>query len=71
MIARYYKAFTLVELIIVIAVLAILVAISAAGMTQSLQGARDSGRETNITAITDALEKYYTQKMVSTQTAVK
>jgi len=59
MIARYYKAFTLVELIIVIAVLAILVAISAAGMTQSLQGARDSGRETNITAITDALEKYY------------
>jgi len=53
------KAFTLVEIVIVIAVIGILATIAILGLTQYQADGRDARRLTSATTIVDALEKYY------------
>ena len=53
------KGFTLIEIVIVVVVMLILAAVSAAGMGVYLRDARDGQRESKITLLTNALEKYY------------
>ncbi|MES2631032.1 MAG: prepilin-type N-terminal cleavage/methylation domain-containing protein [Patescibacteria group bacterium] len=55
------SGFTLVELIIVIAVIAILATISIIGLTRYQEDGRDARRNTSVTVIAEALEKYYDQ----------
>ncbi|MDB5161763.1 MAG: ral secretion pathway protein [Candidatus Saccharibacteria bacterium] len=53
--------FTLVELIIVIAVIGILATITIVGLSRYQSDARDAQRASSITVIAEALEKYYDQ----------
>lgn len=53
------NAFTLVEMLVVITVIAILSSIAVATFEGSRQDARNSTRAGNITIISEALEKYY------------
>ncbi len=53
------KAFTLVEVLVVITVIAILLGVSIFVSTKYQQTARDSEREAKATVLTTALEKYY------------
>lgn len=53
------EGFTLIELIVVMAILAILMAIGAGAFTSSLKKGRDSTRKANLRAITNALDMYY------------
>lgn len=55
--------FTLIELIVVMAILAILMAIGAGSFTSSMKKGRDSTRKANLRAITNALEMYYNDKV--------
>ncbi len=56
---KRYRGFTLVELLIVIAVIGILTTISVIGYNRYQANARDSERIASSTSITEALEKYY------------
>lgn len=56
---RWYKGFTLTEVIVIVAVLGILATITAVGFTKYQQDARDARRISSITAIAEALEKYH------------
>ncbi len=56
------QGFTLIELIVVMAILAILMAIGAGAFTSSLKKGRDTTRKGNLRAITNALEMYYNDK---------
>jgi type II secretion system protein G len=51
--------FTLIELMVVMAILAILLAIGAGAFTSSMKKGRDSTRKGNLRAITNALELYF------------
>lgn len=55
------SAFTIVELLVVMSVIAILSTISVFVYNSIQQDARDSARKANVTVISDALEKYYDQ----------
>lgn len=54
--------FTLIELMVVMAILAILLGIGAGAFTSSLKKGRDTTRKANLRAITNALELYYNDK---------
>lgn len=55
------NAFTLVELIIVIAIIGILATIAVIAFSPIQQSARDSQRSSKVTTLSEALEKYYSQ----------
>lgn len=56
------NAFTLIELIVVMAILAILMAIGTGAFTASMKKGRDNTRKANLRAITNALELYNMDK---------
>jgi len=56
---RHFKAFTIVELLIVIAIIGILATIAAVGFSRYQAEARDAQRASKTTAIAESLEKYY------------
>ena len=56
------RGFTLVEVIVIIIVIAILATITTLGLNRYLEDGRDNRRNANVTAISEALEKYYDQK---------
>ncbi len=60
-IRRITSGFTLVEVLIVVAIIGILATISIIGYSKIQAGARDTQRSTSITATAEALEKYYDQ----------
>lgn len=53
------RAFTIVEIVIVIAVMAILSSIAALAYNTVREDARDATRQGNVAIIAEALEKYY------------
>ena len=53
------KGFTLIELIVVIAVIGILAGISIVGFSRYQADTRDARRSSSVTSISEALEKYY------------
>lgn len=53
------KGFTLLELLIVIAIIGILVSISVASFSLAQKQSRDQRRKTDVKAIQDAWEQYY------------
>lgn len=55
------RGFTLVELVVVIAVIGILAAITLIGFSRYQADGRDARRASSVSAITEALEKYYDQ----------
>lgn len=55
----YRRAFTIVELVVVISVIAILSAITVVGIARYQADGRDAQRVANVTSIAEALEKYY------------
>lgn len=56
------SGFTLIELIIVMAILAVLASIGVSAFTTTQKKSRDSGRKANLKAIATALEYYYNDK---------
>lgn len=65
------KGFTLIELLIVIAVLGVLamLVIVAIDPIQQLARARDSGRKTTVSQLSNAAQAYYTSRQASYPTA--
>ncbi len=57
--SRLPKGFTLVELVVVIAVIGILAGISIVGFSRYQADTRDARRSSSVISITEALEKYY------------
>src|SRR3989344_2717562 len=53
------KGFTLMELLIVIAIIGILISISAAAYSTAQKRSRDSRRQGDLKAMQNALEQYY------------
>ncbi len=56
------KGFTLVEITIVVAVIIILIVVIQGGISRAMSQSRDHQRESNVTAISEALETYYQKK---------
>ena len=56
---RVKRGFTLVELIVVMAVIAILATITVVGLGRYQADTRDARRASSVTVLTEALEKYY------------
>ena len=56
---RHSKAFTIVELLIVIAIIGILATVAVVGFSGYQADARDAQRSSKTTVIAEALEKYY------------
>lgn len=59
---RFTKAFTLVELLVVITLLAILWTIAFVVFNNNIAESRDAGRNSDLTEINNALELYFTQE---------
>ena len=59
LVRRAANGFTLIELIVVIAVIGILASITVLGFTRFQQDGRDAQRLSSVTAISEALEKYF------------
>ncbi|OXT07665.1 prepilin-type cleavage/methylation domain-containing protein [Thermoanaerobacterium thermosaccharolyticum] len=55
------KGFTLIELIVVIAILGILAAIAVPRVTTSLSNAKASANKASLKIIQDAIERYYVE----------
>ena len=53
------KAFTLIELMVVVAVIAILAALAVSNFSSAIKRARNAGRQSDITAVAKALETCY------------
>jgi prepilin-type N-terminal cleavage/methylation domain-containing protein len=53
------KGFTIIELVVVIVIIAILSTISIVGFNVIQQGARNTQRSSEVSAVAEALEKYY------------
>lgn len=53
------RGFTLIEVLITVAVIGILVGITAPLISGSMAGSRDKQRSSRVTALSEALEKYY------------
>lgn len=56
---RSQNGFTIVEITIVVVVIAIIIAITTVVLSSNLARARDNARESDVTTIMAALEKYY------------
>ncbi len=56
---RFERAFTLLEMLIVIAIFSILVGMGTVSYSTSQKKARDAKRKTDLRAIQNALEQYY------------
>ncbi|WP_028991949.1 competence type IV pilus major pilin ComGC [Thermoanaerobacter thermocopriae] len=56
------RGFTLIELIVVIAILGILAAIAVPRVTTSLSNAKTNADEANIKILQNAVERYYVEK---------
>jgi Tfp pilus assembly protein PilE len=56
---EYYSAFTVVELLIIITVIALLATLTTIVLRQYLTKSNDGIRESNVTVLSEALEKYY------------
>ena len=59
--ARRANGFTLIELIVVIAVIGILAAITVFGFTRFQEDGRDAQRSSSVSAIVESLEKYFNE----------
>ncbi|MDQ5932021.1 MAG: Prepilin-type N-terminal cleavage/methylation protein [Patescibacteria group bacterium] len=59
---KSHKAFTLVEVVVVLAVISVLVGVGAVTSTKYQQDARDSQRSSKANIIATSLEKYYSEK---------
>lgn len=64
------KAFTLIELIIVIVILGVLAALISANFISALQKGRDSKRKSDIRAIAQATELYYEENKLYPDTTL-
>ena len=53
------KAFTLLEMLVVIGIIAVLVAVGVASYTTAQKKARDAKRKTDLKAIQNSFEQYY------------
>jgi type II secretion system protein G len=58
---KFAQAFTLIELLVVISIIAILMAVATVSYLNAQQKGRDNKRKTDLKAIQQALEIYYTQ----------
>lgn len=56
------KAFTLLELLVVIGIIAILTSLVAVSYTNAQKSSRDSRRRQDLVTLQNAMEQYYTQK---------
>jgi prepilin-type N-terminal cleavage/methylation domain-containing protein len=56
---KYDKAFTLIEILIVIAIIGILISVSVVGLSSFRENSRDSARIANVAQISLALDLYY------------
>ncbi|MDD3679643.1 MAG: type II secretion system protein [Candidatus Shapirobacteria bacterium] len=56
---RKYSAFTLLELLIVIAIIGILASLATVSYSSAQRRARDSQRQADLKAIQNAMEQYY------------
>ncbi len=56
---KKYSAFTLLELLIVIAIIGILASLAAVSYSSAQRRARDSQRQADLKAIQNAVEQYY------------
>jgi prepilin-type N-terminal cleavage/methylation domain-containing protein len=59
---KSHKAFTLVEVVVVLAVISVLVGVGAVTSSKYQQDARDSQRSSKANIIATSLEKYYSEK---------
>ena len=55
----HHAGFTIIELIVIIATIGVLAAITIIGFSSYQQDARDEQRASNTTVISEALEEYY------------
>ncbi|MCX6728719.1 MAG: prepilin-type N-terminal cleavage/methylation domain-containing protein [Candidatus Saccharibacteria bacterium] len=58
---RLSFGYTIIELVVVVAIIGVLAAIIIVGYSSVQQGARNSQRSTGLVAVSEALEKYYNQ----------
>ena len=56
---RYPRGFTLVEVLVVVVIIAILATIVTLGLNGYMAQGRDSQRSSDLTTVSEALEKYY------------
>ncbi len=59
MLKKNMRGFTLLELLVVISIIGILIAISAAAFTNAQQKARNAKRQGDVSAMSKAFEQYY------------
>lgn len=58
---KLFRGFTIIELVVIVAVIGVLSAITTVGVGKYMADTRDSRRVASVTVISEALEKYYGQ----------
>lgn len=58
---KLLRGFTIIELVVIVAVIGVLSAITTVGVGKYMADTRDSRRVASVTVISEALEKYYSQ----------